>query len=131
MAGRLRVALLLLAVAAGGALALVGAAPEAYPTVAQVVARPDAYDDVHVKGTIVEGSLQRDATPVRFLMADGAHALEVRWDPAQPLPDHEAGGSIEGKNVVVGGRLVRDSEATYLLATEMTVGCASKYRPAE
>ena len=80
---------------------------------------------------MADGSLQRAATPVTFQIADGARSLEVRWDPAHPLPDHEAGGTIEGKNVVVRGVLAADAGGTYLLAHEMIVGCASKYRPAE
>lgn len=113
-------------------LAFAGAKPQGYASVGQVLEAPEEGREFHVKASVVEGSLVRDATPVRFEIADGARTLEVRWDPALPLPDHEAGGTIEGKNIVVRGTLERGAEgAWYLLATEMTVGCASKYRPAE
>lgn len=124
--------LLVLLAAAGGALAFAGAMPEGLDSVGEVLADPSAYEgrEVGLKATVVEGSLERASEPVRFLLADGASTLEVRWDPAQPLPDHEAGGTIEGRNVVVHGTLMRDEDgAPYLLATEMQVGCASKYRP--
>jgi cytochrome c-type biogenesis protein CcmE len=127
---RLRVGILLGLLAAGGALAFAGAQPQGYLTVAQAIEGEHAHA-VHVKATVVEGSLVRDAEPVRFLIADGAQTLEVRWDPAHPLPDHEAGGTIEGKSVVVEGELVREGDAFFLLAHGMQVGCASKYRPSE
>lgn len=125
----LRLALLLAALAAGGAIAFAGAQPEGYLTVAQALDAPRE-GDVHVKGSIVEGSVVRDGATVTFLVADGARTIEVRWDAARPIPDQEAGGTIEGKNVVIVGTLVRDDGEPYLLAHEMTVGCASKYRPA-
>lgn len=128
-AARLGIVLALLA--AGGALAFAGAMPEGYRSVGQVVAAPHEFEgeELELKATVVEGTLERNATPVRFLVADGTDHLEVRWDPARPLPDHEAGGSIEGRNVVVKGTLVREGDVAYLLATSMQVGCASKYRP--
>lgn len=128
----LRLGILLGVLVAGGALAFAGAQPQGYASVAQVLDAPEEGQELDVKASVVEGSLRRDATPVTFQIADGARTLEVRWDPAHPLPDHEAGGTIEGKNVVVRGTLERDADGTlYLLAHEMTVGCASKYRPAE
>jgi cytochrome c-type biogenesis protein CcmE len=128
-----KVLILLVLVGAGGALAFAGAAPEGYRGVAEVVDDPAAFAgrDIQVKASVVEGSLRRDATPITFLLGEGARALEVRWDPAHPIPDHEAGGTIEGKNVVVMGTLVQQDGEVYLLAHEMTVGCASKYRPEE
>lgn len=130
-----RLGILVLLVAAGGALAWAGAMPQGYESVGAIVADPAAYEgrEVGLKATVVEGTLERATEPIRFLAADGDRVLEVRWDPAHPLPDHEAGGTIEGKNVVVHGTLLRDPEtgAPYLLAHEMQVGCASKYRPEE
>ena len=118
-------------VGAGALLAFAGAAPEGYQGVAALATDPAAFegDEVEVKATVVEGSLDRDA--MRFVLADGHATLPVRWDPAQPLPDHEAGGTIEGKNVVVKGTLAMEDGAAVLLATGMQVGCASKYRAAE
>lgn len=119
-------------VAAGALLAFAGAAPEGYAGVAALATDPAAFagEEVEVKATVVEGSLDREA--LRFLIGDGHATLPVRWDPARPLPDHEAGGTIEGKNVVVKGALVVEADgAAVLVAREMQVGCASKYRAAE
>lgn len=129
----LRLGILVALLGAGGALAFAGAMPEGYRGVAEIVDDPVRFAgrDLDVKATVLEGSMQRNATPVTFTLVDGARTLEVRWDPAHPIPDHEAGGTIEGKNVVVHGTLVMDAEGSYLLAQEMTVGCASKYRPDE
>ena len=126
----LRLAILLGGLLAGGALAFAGAKPQGFASVAQVLEAPEPGRTYDVKASVVEGSLVRDGTPVTFQIADGASTLDVRWDPAHPLPDHEAGGTIEGKNVVVRGTLERDEDGTlFLAAHEMTVGCASKYRP--
>lgn len=129
----LRLGILVAILCAGGALAFAGAMPEGFRGVGEVVDAPERFagEEIDVKASVVEGSLERNATPVRFLLAEGARTLEVRWDPAHPLPDHEAGGTIEGKNVVVRGTLVAQEGELYLLAHEMTVGCASKYRPDE
>ena len=117
-------------VGAGALLAFAGAAPEGYAGVAALATDPAAFagEDVEVKASVVEGSLDRDA--MRFVIADGHATLPVRWDPAKPLPDHEAGGTIEGKNVVVKGTLLMEEGGAVLLAREMQVGCASKYRAA-
>lgn len=119
-------------VAAGGVLAFAGAAPEGYAGVADVVRDPASFQgkEMELKASVVEGSLVRDALPVTFLVEDGDAVLRVRWDPAVPLPDQDAGGTIEGRSVVVQGRLLADAEGTYLLARGMQVGCASKYRAA-
>lgn len=126
-----KIALVVLLVAAGGALAFAGTLPEAMRSVGDVVRDPEAFEgrDIELKATVVEGSLARNATPLTFLISDGGDVLEVRWNPALPLPDHEAGGTIEGKNVVVHGTVLRDATGPYLLASDMQVGCASKYRP--
>lgn len=123
--------LVVLLVATGGALAFAGALPEGYKGVADVLADPRAFDgrEVELKASVVEGTLVRDSLPVRFLVTDGSGTMEVRWDPALPLPDHEAGGTIEGKNVVVHGQVLVDEAGPYLLAHDMQVGCASKYEP--
>lgn len=126
-----KLVLVVLLIAAGGALAFAGALPEGYKSVGDVVREPSAFagQDVELKATVVEGSLARDAEPLRFLISDAGSTLEVRWDPALPLPDHEAGGTIEGKNVVVHGRIVVEDGAPVLVANDMQVGCASKYEP--
>lgn len=127
-----KVGLLLALVAAGGALAFAGASPEGYLGVAAVATDPAAFagKDVQLKGTVAEGSLARNATPLTFVLTDGGASLPVRWDPARPLPDDEAGGTVEGKNVVVKGVVQTDASGPFLLAREMQVGCASKYRAA-
>ena len=128
-----KLALVVLLVAAGGALAFAGALPEGYKSVGDVTRDPGAFSgrEVELKASVIEGTLMRETLPLRFLITDGTASLEVRWDPALPLPDHEAGGTIEGKNVVVHGTVLRDDEtgAPYLLAHDMQVGCASKYEP--
>lgn len=128
----LKLGFLLGVLVAGGALAFAGAQPQGYASVAQVLEAPEEGRVVELKASVLGGSLRRDKTPVTFDVYDGARTLEVRWDPAFPLPDQEGGGSIEGKNVVVRGTMQRDADGTwYLLAGEMTVGCASKYESAE
>ena len=127
-----RLGILVALLSAGGALAFAGAAPEGYLGVSQVL--DGAYDgrEIEVKASVLEGSLVRNGTPVTFALVEDARTLEVRWDPASPLPDAEVGGTIEGKNVVVRGTLARgDDGAPYLAAREMIVGCASKYQPDE
>lgn len=119
--------------AAGATLAFVGAAPAGYKNVSDVVTDPGLVGhSVELKASVVEGSVTRNATPVTFRIADASHTVAVRWDPAMPLPDQEAGGTIEGKNVVVTGTLERDASTgeLYVLASGMQVGCASKYRAA-
>lgn len=128
-----KLAVVLALVASGGALAYAGAAPEGYLGAAAIVADPRAFEgqEVEIKASVVEGSLRRDSLPLTFLLDDGQATLPVQWDPATPLPDHEAGGTIEGKNVVVHGVVrVDEAGAPYLAAHEMQVGCASKYRAA-
>jgi cytochrome c-type biogenesis protein CcmE len=127
-----KVALLLALVLAGAALAYAGSRPEGYQGVEAVVANPAAFagHDVELKATIVEGSVNRTGDPITFLVADGNAQLLVHWDPATPLPDQEAGGTIEGKNVVVTGFVVTDPSGTHLVARDLKVGCASKYRAA-
>jgi cytochrome c-type biogenesis protein CcmE len=117
---------------AGAALAFAGAAPEGYKSVGDVARDPQAWAgrDVELKATIVPGSLDRGNGTVTFLAADGAHELLVRWDPALPLPEHEAGGSLDGKSVVVSGVVGLGDEGPFLLARDMKVGCASKYEAA-
>ena len=124
--------LVLLLILAGGALAYAGAAPEAYRGVADVAADPGAFAgrEVELKASVVPGSVNRSAAPITFVLADGAAVLPVEWDASMPLPDDEAGGGIEGKNVLVRGVVVQGDDGPRLLAREMKVGCASKYRPA-
>lgn len=126
-----KVVLALALVGAGGAIAFAGALPEGAKAASDVLADPARYEgrDVELKGSVLEGTLVRGDT-IRFLLGDGGRAIEVVWDPALPLPDHEAGGTIEGKNVVVHGIVARDAAGEpYLLAHDMAVGCASKYEP--
>lgn len=123
--------LLALLVLSGGALAYAGAQPEGFKGVSEVASDPLRWEgrEVEIKASVREGSLNRSSEPVTFVLEDGVWQLPVRWNPAHPIPDHEAGGTIEGKNVVVKGTLVVDEAGAYLLAHEMQVGCASKYRP--
>jgi len=126
---RAKILVVLLLVVAGGALAYAGAAPEGYKNVSDVQDPALAGKTVEVKASVVPGSVERNSTPLTFRIADGSREMPVRWDPAVPLPDQEAGGTIEGKNVVVRGVVGFDADGrAFLLASEMKVGCASKYR---
>lgn len=127
-----KLGILLVLLVAGGALAYAGGRPEGYQGVADVLANPGAFAgrEVELKASVVEGSLNRTADPIVFVIEDGHARIPVEWDPARPLPDQEAGGTIEGKNVVLRGIVVTDAAGTRVLAREMSVGCASKYRPA-
>lgn len=128
-----KLAVVVVLVASGGALAFAGAAPEGYATVGDVWRDPAAFEarEFELKATVVEGSLDRGASPVTFRVTDGVFDLAVAWDPAAPLPDHEAGGTIEGRSVVVHGTLARTHEGDLVIhAHDMQVGCASKYRAA-
>lgn len=123
-----RLLLLIGVVLVGGLLAFAGARPQGFLPVADAGARVG--ETVQLKGTVLEGTLDRTAAAPEFLLSDGAGAIEVRWDPAYPIPDHEAGGTIEGKNVVLKGTILRSDTGLYVMASEMQVGCASKYRAA-
>ncbi|HLE97724.1 MAG TPA: cytochrome c maturation protein CcmE [Candidatus Thermoplasmatota archaeon] len=126
MRRRARLALLLTLAAAGGALAFAGALPSGYATVGDVVAGAVEHQgEVTVKAAVLEGSVQRDADPVRFVLTDGASRISVVWD--RTLPEHEAGGSLEGRTVVVTGTVTERDGEMVLVATDMQVGCASKY----
>ena len=129
----LKIVFLLGLVLAGGALAYAGAQPEGFHSVGEVARAPASFagKEVDLKASVVEGSIQRNATATTFRIADGTDTLLVRWDPTRPLPDQEAGGTIEGKNVVVKGLLKTGADGVaYVESSEMQVGCASKYRPA-
>ncbi len=119
-------------VLAGAALAYAGSAPEGFKSVADVARDPVAFDGqrVDLKATVLEGSLLRGNETIRFVAIDGVHELPVVWDPAIPLPEHEAGGTIEGRSIVVSGTVLFGDDGPYLLADDMKVGCASKYEAA-
>lgn len=127
-----RLLVVLAFVAVGGLLAYAGAAPEGFKSVTEVVRDPAAFEGraVELRATIAVGSLERSGDTVRFLAADDVHELEVRWNPSIPLPEHEAGGTLEGKSVVVSGVLHLTDEGMFLMADDMKVGCASKYEAA-
>ena len=116
-------------VLAGAALAYAGASPEGYATVADVMRDPSAHEG---KAFQLKASVASvDRANGSFTLADGATLLVAKWDPSVPFPDQEAGGTIEGKNVIVTGVMSTSaSGAPVLLASDMKVGCASKYRAA-
>ena len=129
MRRRTRLALLLALAAAGGALAFAGALPSGYATVGDVVAGAAGHHgSVTVKAVVLEGSVERDGEPVRFVLTDGVSRIVVIWD--HTLPEHEAGGSLEGRTVVVTGTVAELEGEKVLLGTDMQVGCASKYERA-
>jgi cytochrome c-type biogenesis protein CcmE len=76
--------------------------------------RPDSQQRLRLGGVVEAGSLQREpgSLTVRFVVADGAHRVPVRYSGL--LPDLFG----EGQGVVAGGRLGRDGvfEAHEVLA---------------
>lgn len=132
MKKRAKLALVLLVAAAGGLIAFAGAQPEGYKSVRDLAASPESFDgrEVQVKASVAVGSLTRD--PLAFALEEGTTRLRVEWASPKPIPEHEAGGTVEGRNVVVTGALARGADGDWVLrATDMQVGCASKYEPAE
>ena len=125
-----KLVVVLVLVLAGATLAYAGAAPEGYQGVSDVARDPGAFagKGVQLKGSVAEGSVDR--ANGTFALVDGATRLAAKWDPSVPFPDAEAGGTIEGKNVIVTGVVTVENGAPVLLAHDMKVGCASKYRAA-
>lgn len=127
-----KLALAILVLTAGGAIAFAGAAPEAYKTVGELTADPARFDGkvVDLKASVLTGSLVRGNGTVTFAVGEDGKRLPVEWASEKPIPEHEAGGTIEGRSVVVTGTLARSADgALVFLATDMQVGCASKYEP--
>lgn len=124
---RSRVLIAALLAVAGGALAFAGTAPKALATVSDAAAM-DSGQHVEVRGTVKVGTVERNATPTTFVVTDGTRDLRVLWD--RELPEHEAGGTLEGRIVVVTGTLERAGAALVLRASDIKVGCASKYEAA-
>jgi cytochrome c-type biogenesis protein CcmE len=110
---------------AGAALAFAGTAPKQLSTVSDVVAKPPG-TAVELRGTVKAGSLDRNATPATFVVTDGAADLLVRW--SKPLPSGSEGASLDGRAVVVRGTIVAAPGGRALDATDLQVGCASKYQ---
>ena len=111
----LRVALALLVLVAGSALAWAGTAPEAAlsPSSAQLHGPGPA----SVKGMV----LTVDHEAGTLVLTDGAQELQVRLTGVVPV------AVVEEASVVVTGHLV-ESEGTLLLdGEELLVGCPSKY----
>lgn len=127
-----KVAVALVFVAAGSALAFVGAAPEAYRGVGDVARDPADFGgrEILVKAVVAPGSVDRAGDAIVFRLEEPDASLPVRWAGARPIPEHEAGGTIEGRTVVVRGTLTLVDGAWTLVATDMQVGCASKYEAA-
>ncbi|MHB8605279.1 MAG: cytochrome c maturation protein CcmE domain-containing protein [Thermoplasmatota archaeon] len=126
-----KLALVLLFVVAGGLIAFAGASPAGYHSVADVASHPTTYANgpISMKASVAPGSLRENATPITFVVAEGSDALTVEWATNKALPMHEAGGTIEGRNVVLHGSLVARNGGWVFLADDMQVGCASKYEP--
>lgn len=120
------VAILLLV--AGTGIAFAGASPDEHRTVTDVVTSPrlDPGDEVHVKATVAEGSLNRNATPTTFLLEDPRNQLLVRYP--KPIPLERVEGTLGGRTAVVAGVLDRADGQLVLDGTNLDLGCASKYR---
>lgn len=124
MQRRTRLLLAALVAVAGGALAFAGTAPKALATVSDAAAMEPG-ETVELRATVKPGTVEKNATPTTFVVTDGDRDLRVLWD--RELPEHEAGGTLEGRLVVVTGVLERGSAGLLLRATDLQVGCASKY----
>ncbi len=101
----------------GAVVALAGAAPQAALSPTQAVDTGQAHA-VAVKGMVA----QVDAGQDRFTLTDGHSNLTVALDhdlPAQVQP---------GTGLVAKGDLVTDGDGTRLVATEVVLGCPSKYQ---
>lgn len=114
--------------AAGTGIAFAGAAPDEHRTVTDVVADPrlGPGDEVHVKATVAEDSLDRDADPTTFLLEDPRNQLLVRH--ADPIPLERVDGTLGGRTAVVGGHLDHAGGQLVLEASSLDLGCSSKYR---
>lgn len=115
-------------VAVGVAIAYVGSLPEGFKTVSEVVEHAHVYEGrvVELKATVKPGSLNETEGAFRFAVTDDVTTLPVLW--TKPIPNHEAGGTIEGRTVNLKGTLTRDPVLGLVFhAEDMTVGCASKY----
>ena len=128
MEKRWKILLVLAVASAGTAIAFVGAMPEGFKSVSDLVVDAHRYEGrmVELKATVVPASLDRTGDGFRFLVTDDATELLVVW--TKPIPNHEAGGTIEGRTVQLKGTLTRDAQHGYVFhAEDMVVGCASKY----
>ncbi|HWG90130.1 MAG TPA: cytochrome c maturation protein CcmE [Candidatus Thermoplasmatota archaeon] len=124
-----KILLVLALAAAGTAIAFVGSLDEGFKSVSEIVQEAPDYEGRHVelKATIVPGSLNRTADDhFTFQITDDKTELSVLW--TKPIPNHEAGGSIDGRTVTIKGFLQADPHKGYVFhAEDMVVGCASKY----
>lgn len=115
-------------VAAGTGIAFAGASPDEHRTVTQAVTDPrwGPGDDVQVKGTVVNGTLNRSADPTTFLLGDDRNELLVRYHGNIPM--ERVDGTLGGRTAVVGGALAADDGRLVLDGESLELGCASKYR---
>lgn len=113
---------------AGTGIAFAGSSPDEHRTVTDVVTDPrlGPGDEVHVKATVAEDSLDRNATPTTFLLEDPRNQLRVRYD--DPIPLERVDGTLGGRTAVVAGLLDRADGQLVLDGTNLELGCASKYR---
>ncbi|HVL81032.1 MAG TPA: cytochrome c maturation protein CcmE [Actinomycetota bacterium] len=106
----------------GGLGAWAIASPDAlsyYRTPSEIAAAaPDPQTRVKVGGRIVDGSLVRDGSNVRFLVTDGAHEVEVHYSGEVPDTLQEA------TDAIAEGRIGRDG---VLVADRVLAKCSSKY----
>jgi cytochrome c-type biogenesis protein CcmE len=128
-----KLAIVLGLVVGGATLAFAGASPAALKGVTDVARDPAALagKEIQVKATIAAGSVNRTASPLTFAIEEPGARFPVVWTSPKPIPEEEAGGTIEGRTVVVKGIVAQQGGQWVLLASDMQVGCASKYEPAK
>lgn len=123
-----RVVAALALVVVGAGVAFAGASPDEHRTVTDVLTSPHLGpgDEVQVKATVANGTVNRSAEPTTFLLTDTRNELRVRY--RKPIALERVGGTLGGRTAVVGGTLDRVDGTLVLDGTSLKLGCASKYQ---
>lgn len=118
---KLVVAIIIITVAIGVAVYIL-TPKKPYTTVGDVISNLDYYKDknIEVKGTVKDLN-STNSTGYVFNLTDGKNVLKVEYKKAIP-PTFEV-----GKEVVVSGKLVNKNNEWIFEASEIQVGCPSKY----
>jgi cytochrome c-type biogenesis protein CcmE len=98
-----------------------GMIPPEFLTVSEVMDNPNKYKgkEIEVKGTVA--NLNATGPVKTFDLTDGKSVMHVEYEGALPSEFKE------GKDVVVKGKLEARGEEWVFKATEITVGCPSKF----
>ena len=122
--GRWTVGIALIVAGIASLAAWAAASPDAlsyYRTPTELAAQlPDPDTRVRVGGRIVDGSLHRDGSSVRFAVTDGAHQVPVTFNGEVPDTLKEATDAVAEGRIGADGTLVAD---------RVLAKCSSKYVP--